>query len=71
MAMCPLVDLFFLESNLTLPDGLGCLGSLVIRIELNKPGDKRPSTCCLVNKYFNKGAIVGGVIESHQLPHLT
>ena len=62
---------FTIESNLTLPDGLGCLGSLVIRTELNKPGDKRPSTCCLVNKYFNKRAIVGGVIESHQLPHLT
>ena len=59
---------FATERNLNLPDSSGYLGHLVLKTEVSKSRDKRPSTCYVVNKYFNEGVIVGGVLESRQVP---
>lgn len=59
---------FAIERNLNLPDSSGYFGHLVMKTEVSKPRDKRPSTCYVVNKYVNKGVIVGGVLESRQVP---
>ena len=59
---------FAIERNLNLPDSSGYFGHLVMKTEVSKPRDKRPSTCYVVNKYVNKGVSVGGVLESRQVP---
>lgn len=60
---------FAVESNLKAAWLTRLSWSLSYKDRPEPAGNKRPGTCYVVNKEFNKGAIVGGVIESHQLSH--